>query len=759
MKENAIKELVAQLTLKEKAVLCSGANYWNTNGVERLGIPAMMVTDGPNGLRKQQGSMNKLGIYDSVKTTCFPGASALAASFDRGLLERFGKLLGQECQAENVGMILGPGVNIKRSPVGGRNFEYYSEDPLLAGELGAAMIRGLQSQGVSACIKHFAANNQETRRMSSNSVVGERALREIYLTPFEIAVKKSDPWGLMCSYNRLNGVFGAENQRLLTEILRKEWGFHGMVVTDWGAVKDRVKGVAAGLNLEMPGLSDHSEQIVQAVEQGHLAQEQLDRSVETVVRALMRWKENHRPETVYDREEHYVQAAELAKECAVLLKNENQLLPLKQEQKVAFVGAFAKEPRTQGFGSSCIHSYKTGNALDAAAGRNVVYARGYDPDCDEIDPTLINEAVQAAVGADVAVVFAGLPDLYETEGLDRKSMDMPANQVALIEAVAAVNPNTVVVLHNGSAVAMPWLDRAAAVLELYLAGDGIGEATVALLWGESNPCGKLPETFPVRLQDNPSYLNFPGEGDTVVYREGIFVGYRYYDKKELDVTFPFGHGLSYTSFAYGDLRLDRDSIREGECLTASVTVKNTGSRFGKEVVQLYVRNPGAGKIRPVRELREFAKVALQPGESTVVTFELPPRAFTYYDEAEGRFAAESGMYAVEVGSSSRDIRSACQVTVQALPHAPVKATMATCIADLLDRPTGRMLYQKMLEHYAVKPTDSAEKQKSAKRDVRALSLQYPVSTLTMFSNMKEEEIYRCLEQINQEQPDQFGAAQ
>ena len=754
MEKRNVKEVLQQLTLEEKAALCSGAGFWNTKGVERLGIPPMMLTDGPNGLRKQQGDTGKLGIYDSLATTCFPAGCALATSFDRELLERVGQLLGEACQAENVGMLNGPSINIKRSPLCGRSFEYYSEDPALSGELGATMIQGIQSRGVAACAKHFAANNQETRRMSSNSVVDQRTLREIYLAPFETVVKKGKPRAVMAAYNQVNGTFCTQNRKLLTDILRDEWGFDGMVVSDWGAIKNCVKGIQAGLNLEMPSTSDyHAKVIVQAVQNGELEEEVLDRSVEKVLTMLLQWQSNRNPATVYDREEHYQYAVQTAKECTVLLKNDHNTLPLKKNTKVAFLGAFAEKPRNQAFGSSRIHSYKVKSALQAAEAYEVVYRPGYLLDSDEIDEKLLEEAVQAAMEAEAAVVFAGLPAYFETEGLDRKSLDLPKNHNALIKAVSKVNPNTIVVLHNGSVVDMPWEAQVPAILEMYLAGDGIGEATVSVLFGDCNPSGKLAETFPRKLSDNPSYLNFPGEGDEVKYKEGVFVGYRYYDKKNMDVLFPFGHGLSYTSFAYSNMKLDRQQLRDGETLTVTATITNTGDRAGKEAVQLYVRNHCGKVIRPVRELRDFAKVTLEPGESKTVNFTLGKRAFAYYNEQVNDFVVESGSYTIELGSSSRDIRCAGMVSYEAKPLPPVVASLETCMEDVLDRPTGKVLYQRLMDFYAVKDTDSAEKKESAKRDVHTMAIQYPISAMTMFSSLKEEELQQCIAQINQESAD------
>jgi beta-glucosidase len=530
-----IKSVIQGLTLEEKAGLCSGRDFWHTKAVERLGINSVMMSDGPHGLRKQTGEGDALGITESIKAVCFPTASALASSFDRDLLRLLGETLGDECQAENLAVLLGPGLNIKRSPLCGRNFEYFSEDPYLAGAIASAYIQGLQSKGVASCVKHFACNNQETCRMTSSSEVDERTMHEIYLPAFEAAVKEGKTKSVMCSYNRINGVFAAENRELLTGILRTRWGYEGFVVTDWGGVKDRVKGVAAGLDLEMPGGTGPGTQdkrIIAAVRDGSLDEALLDKAVANMI-AFTGWHEqNRRPGVVFDREKDHAVAAQAAKECAVLLKNEGGILPLAKNVKAAFIGDFAKTPRYQGSGSSYVNASRVSNAFECAAALAVSYAQGCRANQPEPDAALEGEAVQAAKSADVAVIFAGLPDNFETEGVDRTTMFLPENQNRLIQAVAEVQPNTVVVLHGGSPFEMPWVDRVPAILNMHLAGEGAGEAAAALLSGDANPSGKLAETWPLKLADNPSYLNFPGEKGFVEYREGIYAGYRYYDKKK-----------------------------------------------------------------------------------------------------------------------------------------------------------------------------------------------------------------------------------
>lgn len=693
MTREEAKKLVKQMTLEEKAGLCSGKDFWRLKSVERLGIPEVMVCDGPNGLRKQSEKEGS-NINDSIEAVCFPGSCAEAASFDRDTMFRAGAAMGNACQAENISILLGPGTNIKRSPICGRNFEYYSEDPYLASQIAAAHIKGVQSKNVGACIKHFAANNQETRRMSISSEVDERTLREIYLAAFEDAVKEAKPWAVMCSYNQVNGTFASENRWLLHDVLKEEWGYDGLVVTDWGAVNDRVKGLMAGLDLEMPGSGgENDRKIVAAVQSGEVPEEVLDETCERIVSRIMTYVENRDQDAVWDKKADHALAVEAAKECMVLLKNEDHILPLSEEDEIAFIGKFAEKPRYQGGGSSHVNAKNWSSALEEVKTmENVTYVSGFDTtdsDSEEakrLEKQRYNDAIAAARKAKAAVIFAGLPDTYESEGFDRNHMQLPESQNRLIRAVAEVQPNTIVVLHNGSPVEMPWITDVKAVLETYLGGEGVGKATVDVLFGRSNPSGKLPETFPLKLSDNPSYLNFPGDGRKVEYREGIFVGYRYYDKKEMDVLFPFGHGLSYTEFAYSDLKIDKDRFTDEESCKVSVTITNTGDRFGKEAVQLYVQDVESTVPRPVKELKGFEKVALDPGESKTVTFELGKRAWAYYDVEGHDWYTEEGDFRILIGASSRDIRLSETVHVTPVKAVPRTYTMSACIGDLLNCP-------------------------------------------------------------------------
>ena len=654
-----IKNLISQMTIEEKASLCSGKDFWYLKGIERLDIPEIMVTDGPHGLRKQAGKSDQIGLRDTVPAVCFPTGSALAATWDRDLIYQVGVALGEECREEEVAVILGPGANIKRSPLCGRNFEYFSEDPYLTGQMAKSHIMGVQSQGIGTSLKHFVVNNQEYRRMTIDAVVDERALREIYLTGYETAVKEAQPWTVMCAYNKVNGTYCAENAFLMTEVLKQEWEHEGLVVTDWGAMNDRVNGLRAGVELEMPGTTNgNDEKIVAAVQSGELDEAILDRAVERILSLIFKAKETLAEKFVYNREAHHALARKVAGKGAVLLKNDNAALPVAEGARIALVGRFAKHPRYQGGGSSLMEPTQLDTLHDEmlklVGEGNLCYAPGYDAKGDQPDEALIQEAIAVSKDADVVVVCAGLPDLYETEGVDRKHMHMPPGHDVLIQRLADVHERVVVVLSNGSPVEMPWVNEVEAVLESYLGGQAGAGGVADILLGRVNPGGKLAETFPLRLEDNPSYLNFPGGPATVEYRESIYVGYRYYDTVQQEVLFPFGYGLSYTSFAYRDLAV-QPGVGEN-AFVVTLKVKNTGALAGDEIVQLYVRDVEASVCRPEKELKGFARVSLQPGEEVVVKMELDSRAFTFYDTTRKDWVVEAGDFDILVGASSRDIR-------------------------------------------------------------------------------------------------------
>lgn len=654
-------ELVGRMSVEEKAALCSGRSFWHLEANERLGVPSIMLTDGPHGLRKQATAGDHVGLNASVPATCFPTASALASSWDRDLLREIGVALGEQCAAEDVAVLLGPGMNIKRHPLCGRNFEYFSEDPLLTGEMAAALVEGLQSQGVGASPKHFAANNQEAARIVVDAIVDERTLREVYLRGFEIAVRKAQPWTVMCAYNRLNGVYCSEHEWLLNRVLRDEWGFEGLVVTDWGAANDRVLGIRAGLDLEMPasgGVNDR--RLAGAVRAGTLPEEDLDRAATRNVALALAGAGFRQRASSVDHDAHHALARRAAAESVVLLKNADDLLPLSPDANVAVIGAFAKTPRYQGAGSSQVTPTRIDCALDAiramGSGSPPTYAAGYDPARSACDAALIAEAVAAARAASVAIVFAGLPGLYESEGFDREHMRLPEQHDCLIDAVCAANSNTVVVLSNGAPVEMPWIAGAAAIVEGYLAGQAGGAAVADVLFGIANPGGKLAETFPLRQSDVPADRWFPGSGRQVQYREGLYVGYRYFDSAGAPVLFPFGHGLSYTTFEYANLAFSSPEFEEGGRLDVTFEVKNTGDRDGSEVVQVYVHHLESSVYRPEQELRAFTKVRLGEGEAQRVTLTLDDSAFAFYDTGRGRWAVETGEVEVRIGASSRDIR-------------------------------------------------------------------------------------------------------
>ncbi len=656
-----VAAIVARMTLAEKTDLCSGADVWSLPAITRLALPSIMLTDGPHGLRKAAPGTHS-GLSCNLPATCFPTASALASTWDVDLLREIGVALGTESAAADVAVLLGPGMNIKRHPLCGRNFEYFSEDPLLSGRLAAAMIDGIQSRGVGACVKHFAANDQEHGRMVVDVIADERTLREIHLRGFEIAVRESKPWTVMCAYNRLNGVYCSENDWLLNGVLRGEWGFGGAVMTDWGAANDRVRGIEAGNDLEMPasgGVNDR--RVAAAVRRGELSGDVLDRSVARVVDLVWKSRERSSGTSEPDEADHHDLAHRAAAEGAVLLKNDGGVLPLRRDARIAVIGAFAKEPRYQGTGSSRVTPTQLDCAFDAMqkivgadAAHPLLYAPGYDPERSEPDPQRIDEACAAVAEADIAVVFAGLPSVYESEGFDRPHMRLPEQHDRLIQAVCEANANTVVVLANGAPVEMPWVEAPKAILETYLGGQAGGAAVADILFGRRSPSGKLAETFPLRQADVPSDSWFPGTNRQVQYREGIYVGYRYFDSFQRPVLYPFGHGLSYTQFSYEDLYVTEC---EGQPFRIALTLTNTGDVDGAEIVQVYVhRVDDSGPYRPEQELRGFRKVMLKAGESRTLTIELDQNAFAFYDVEAGDWKTPPGEYEIRVGASSRDIR-------------------------------------------------------------------------------------------------------
>jgi beta-glucosidase len=697
---------LADLTLEEKASLTSGADFWTTKPVTRLGIPAVMLTDGPHGLRKQATDGEHLDIYNAVPATCFPTAATLASSWDRDLLRQIGEALGAEARAADVAVLLGPGVNIKRSPLCGRNFEYFSEDPLLAGELAAAYVHGVQSRGVAASLKHFAANNQETDRLRVSAEIDQRTLREIYLAAFERVVRQARPQTIMCAYNRINGIHASQHRELLTSILREEWGFDGLVMSDWGAVNDRVAALEAGLDLEMPGVAGHATdaEITDAIRVGNLDEKTLDQTVTRLLALLQHTSAARRDPVAADHDAHHALARRAAADGAVLLTN-NGILPLNPApgQMIAVIGEFARTPRYQGAGSSKVTPTRLDDALTAlkaAVPGNVAveFAPGFtlagDESPDGKEEELARHGVSLAKRADTVILFLGLPDSAESEGFDRTHIDLPARQLALLDRLTAAQVRPIVVLSNGSVVATAsWSSRAAAILECWLGGQASGTAVADLLLGHVNPSGRLAETIPLRLEDTPAYLNWPGEQGQVRYGEGVFVGYRYYDTIQRDVAFAFGHGLSYTTFGYSDLQI---TTRPDGSLLVDVTVTNTGPRPGKEVVQVYARHVAASVARPERELAGFTKVHLYPGQSRRVSVPVSPRDLAFWSTRDRRWVLEGGSYVIATGASSRDLRLQARIELdgdQPANHPTLTSTIAEWLEDRVGGPLLRAALQ------------------------------------------------------------------
>lgn len=688
-----IQSIISQMTLEEKAALCTGASPWTTTPVEHLGVPELIMSDGPHGVRRVP-DVNAMAIH-SLPATCFPTASCLASTWDAGLLHKMGEALAEEAIALNVDVLLGPGANMKRSPLGGRNFEYFSEDPYLAGELAASLINGIQSRGVGTSLKHYAVNNQEFQRFSISAEVDERTLREIYLSAFEKAVKQAKPWTVMCAYNKLNGEYCSEHHYLLTDILKNEWGFEGLVVSDWGAVHDRVASLKGGLDLEMPGPQDRRvRSVVEAVRSGKLDEALLDESVRRILNIVFKAKETPKKGT-FDKDAHHQLAQQIAAEGMVLLKN-NGLLPLKGQQHIAVIGRAAENAHFQGGGSSHINPTKVSmpfKELQARAGNaELTYAEGYPTDnsfCQE----MIDKAVDLARSAEVAVLYIALPTFKESEGYDRSDLHLTEQQIALIQAVAKVQPRTVVVLNNGAPIAMSaWIDRVAAVLEAFMMGQAGGAAIADVLFGNANPCGKLAETFPLKLSDTPAYLNWPGETGQVHYGEGLFIGYRYYDAKEMPVLFPFGYGLSYTQFEYSNPRVSANTFKDTEGLTVSVDITNAGSLAGKEIVQVYVHDHKSGLVRPSKELKGFAKVELRPGETRTVSIPLDFRAFAYYHPEYKQWITEDGDFDILIAASAADIRHTLKVTLESTLQLHCILDKESTIREWMADPRGKAVF-------------------------------------------------------------------
>ncbi|MFC4401596.1 beta-glucosidase family protein [Gracilibacillus xinjiangensis] len=645
-------ELIAEMTLEEKASLMSGKDFWQTQDIERLGINSIFLADGPHGIRRQAVASNKMGLNQGVPATCYPTAATVANSWNAELGEKVGEYLGEEAVSQKVHVLLGPGVNMKRNPLCGRNFEYFSEDPYLAGKMAAGYIRGIQAHGVSACVKHFAVNNQEEKRMTIDTIVDERTLREIYLTAFEIAVKEGNTKSIMSSYNKLNGTYTNENKHLMQDILRREWGYTGTVITDWGGSNDRLQGLLAGNELEMPTTSGETDrEIIAAIKKGEIDEAILDESVDRLLDLVFSTESAiDRSKTEFDMEKHHRVSQKVAEESIVLLKNDDDILPLKFGKKVAVIGDFAQNARYQGAGSSLVNPTILDHTMDSFEESGIL-SIGYEPGFERYgkrNQQMIDRACILAKKADVVLLYIGLDEVTEAEGLDRKDMKIPENQVDLLHAIHEVNPNIIAIISCGSAVEMPWIDKVKGLLHSYLGGQAGARAILRVLSGDVNPSGKLAETYPLKYEDTPSYRHFPGREATVEYREGLFIGYRYYDTADINVLFPFGYGLSYTTFEYSDINIDRQGV--------SFRLTNTGSKAGMEVAQLYVGCRSDKIFRPSKELKGFTKVLINAGESKTIQIPFDDKTFRYFNVATNQWEKESAEYKIMIGSSSADIR-------------------------------------------------------------------------------------------------------
>jgi beta-glucosidase len=698
-----IKSLISQMTLEEKATICTGIGPWQTVDIERLNIPRITMSDGPHGVRRVQNieEFAPASPATSVPATCYPPAVALASTWNRELIQQVGEHLGKECISLDVDILLGPGVNIKRTPLGGRNFEYYSEDPYLAGELASAFVRGVQSKGVGTSLKHFTANNQEHERFTISAEIDERTLREIYLPAFERVVKETQPYTVMCAYNKINGIYASEHHDILTKILKSEWEFDGFVVSDWGAIHNRLAAIKAGLELQMPGPNDGDvKRVIKAVKNNELDETLLDQCVERILRIVFKAKETKKGYIEFDEEEHHNFARKVATESIILLKNENNLLPIKNASSIAVIGRMAKKPRFQGGGSSLINPTKVDIPFEEIIKLTeetirLEYTDGYNK--EGIDNNLITEACEIAKEVEIVILFCGLPFEYESEGYDRKSIEMPECHVELIKAVSKVNPKTIVVLNNGSAISMyQWIDDVPVVVEAYLIGQAGGGAIANVLFGRANPSGKLAETFPIKLNHNPSYINYPGEARKVRYGEGLYVGYRYYDKKMIEPLFPFGFGLSYTTFSYSNLSVSSKSFKDTEGITVNVDITNTGPVSGKEIVQLYISQRNPKVDRPYKELKDFTKVELHPNETKAVSFELDSRAFAYYSVIHKSWVWDSGEFEILIGASSKDIRLHTTATLESTQELPTELNMDSTVRDWFNDPRGKIIMDEII---------------------------------------------------------------
>ena len=748
-----IKTLIAQMTLEEKAALCIGASDWTTVPVQRLEIPSMFVSDGPHGVRRVEDDTDL--TQQSLPATCFPTASCAAATWNTDLVQRMGEAMAEEALALDVDVLLGPGVNIKRTPLGGRNFEYYSEDPFLSGKMGISLIKGIQSRGVGTSLKHFAANNQEYQRLTISAEVDERTLREIYLRAFEMAVKEAKPWTVMCAYNKLNGTYCSEHRPLLVDILKKEWGFEGLVVSDWGAVHDRVASLKGGLDLEMPGPQDRRiKAVIDAIKSGELEPGMLDDAVRRILGIVFKAQETQKT-TTFDQAGHHQLAREIAAEGMVLLKNDG-VLPIQDTGHIAVIGHSAQAPYYQGGGSSHINPTRVDIPLEAlresAGDVEFSFAQGYPP-TDTFSPSLIDEAVKTVKSADMVLLYLALPPSKESEGYDRPDLSLTVHQVALIEALSQTGKNIIVVLNSGSAVTMqPWLDKVQALLQGWMMGQAGGSAIADILFGKVNPSGKLAETFPLRLEDTPAFINFPGDAGKVYYGEGLYVGYRYYDARQIPVQFPFGYGLSYTTFEYSNLQLP-ESITDIDGLTLTLDVTNTGDVAGQETVQVYVHDHEASLARPFKELKGFAKVRLEPGETKTLSISLDFRAFAFYHPKYRAWITEDGGFDILVGASSEDIRLKASTSMSSTLRLPCLLDCESTLKEWLTDPRGYQVLKPVMAEMQARFASVMGGEDGMGVDVMGMIMDMPLTTILMwqrvvFTQPVEEIVDGLLEQAH-----------
>jgi len=770
--DTMIENILKTLTLEEKAKLCSGEGLWQTKPLEEKGIPTIWMADGSNGIRimkpvknsRKQDTSDFLNVTDLTQgspsitnqheAVCYPCGAALASTWDADLIEKMGKMLGDECRYRKINLLLAPGINIKRSPLGGRGYEYYSEDPYLTGKIAESFIKGVQKTGVGTSVKHFAANNAETLRINMSSEVSERALREIYLAPFEMAVKNANPWTVMSSYNKVNGVQMAENKYLLTDILRDEWGFDGAVISDWGGVKDRVKALIAGNDLDMPENQRNDKSIIEAVENGSLSEEVLNKSVKRILELIFKAKKNENFTDTINWEAHRNISREVASDSIILLKNENNILPITKEKykKVAVVGSFAESPRYQGGGCTLVNPTHISSPYEeicrlADNEMEISYAQGYELK-NTTSAEMLAQAVNIAKNADVAIVFAGLWVAYDREGFDRKHLHIDSSHTQLINEIIKVQKNVVVVLSNGDAVTMdPWLPKVDGVIEQFLIGETIGESVADVLFGIVNPSGKLPVTFPRRLEDTSAYPYFPGECGQHMYGEGIYVGYRYYEKKKIEPLFPFGYGLSYTSFEYSNLILEKKSMDASDSLNVQCTIKNTGFVKGKEIVQLYVTDEVSRLQRPEKELKAFCKVELLPSESKTIRFQLDPRAFSYYDPEVGDWVIENGVFTIQIAKSSQNVVLKDNITVVNAPQRYRKLYLDSQHTQVLEHPLARKMYEQFLIEKGITTPEKVDTLiPLLKSNYMGI---YNVLTSLLGANISKEELQKFIDDINE----------